>query len=197
MKVMMTHDQHRTEISGPRSDPYGEFKYAWSLYLPESFDGNTFFSIVSQWHTWGSGKDYPPDGGPPTSISISKNTWNIKIQHQDGTEFKTAKQYIPFGSIDGDKGKWTDFYMEVNWQSPKTGGGYLHLWKNGVKVVDYNGPTWFDDKTKGPFFKMGIYKGGAAWRGEEAGAILYCDEFRMGDKSATREQIELPQQPRK
>ncbi|MDD5350366.1 MAG: polysaccharide lyase [Chthoniobacteraceae bacterium] len=197
MKVMMTHDQHRTEVTGPRSEAYGEYKYGWSLFLPETFDGETFFSIVTQWHTWGSGKDYPPDGGPPSSITIAKNQWNLKIQHQDGTEFKTAKQYIPFGSILEDKGKWTDFYMEVNWQSAKTGGGYLRLYKNGVKVVDYNGPTWFDEKTKGPFFKMGIYKGGASWRGDEAGAILYCDEFRIGDKSATREQIDPAKQPRR
>lgn len=196
MKVMMTHDQHRTEVTGPRSAPSGEFKYGWSMFLPETFDGETFFSIVTQWHTWGSGKDYPPDGGPPTSITISKNNWGLKIQHQDGEEFKTTKDVIPFGSILGDKGKWTDFYMEVNWQSPKAGGGYLRLWKNGEKVVDYNGPTWFEEKTKGPFFKMGVYKGGASWKGGEEGTIIFFDEFHMGDKSSTREQIDPAKQPR-
>jgi len=190
MKVMMTHDQHRTEITGPRTEPYGEYKYGWSVYLPENFDGKTFFSIVTQWHTWGSGKDFPPDGGPPTSITIAGDKWLLKIQHQDGEQFKTAKESIPFGSIEGDKGKWTDFYLEVNWQSAKTGGGYFRLWKNGEKVVDYTGPTWFDDKTKGPFFKMGCYKGGASWQGDEQGTIMFFDEFRMGDKDATREQID-------
>ena len=196
LKVMMTHDQHRTEITGPRSEPSGEFKYGWSMFLPENFDGETFFSIVTQWHTWGSGKDYPPDGGPPTSITISKNNWGLKIQHQDGAEFKTTKEVIPFGSILGDKGKWTDFYMEVNWQSPKAGGGYLRIWKNGEKVVDYIGPTWFEEKTKGPFFKMGVYKGGGGWKGEEEDTIMFFDEFRMGDKSSNREQIDPAKQPR-
>src|SRR5262249_33683916 len=120
MKVMLTHDQKRTEMTGPRSEPYGEYKYGWSVFLPEAFDGTSFFSIVTQWHSWGSGKEYPPDGGPPTSISIAKNEWNIKIQYQDGNQFKTAKKYISFGSILPDKGKWTDFMMEVNWQSPTT-----------------------------------------------------------------------------
>jgi hypothetical protein len=196
MKVMMTHDQHRTEVTGPRSLPSGEYKYGWSVFMPEKFDGETFFSIVTQWHTWGSGKDYPPDGGPPTSITISKNAWSLKIQHQDGGEFKTAKEQIPFGSILEDKGRWIDFYMEVNWQSPKAGGGYLRLWKNGVKVVDYSGPTWFEEKTKGPFFKMGVYKGGGGWKGTEEGTILFFDEFRMGDKTSTREQIDPAKQPK-
>lgn len=194
LKVMMTHDQHRTEITGPRSEPYGEYKYGWSVYLPETFDGQTFFSIVTQWHSWGSGKEYPPDGGPPTSITISGDMWLLKIQHQDGEGFKTAKEMISFGSIEGDKGKWTDFYLEVNWQSAKTAGGYFRLWKNGEKVVDYTGPTWFDDKTKGPFFKMGSYKGGASWRGDEQGTIMFFDEFRMGDKDTTREQVDPAKQ---
>lgn len=196
LKTKMTHDQHRSEITGPRSGPSGEFKYGWSLFLPENFDGETHFSIVTQWHNWGSGKEYPPDGGPPTSITISNNTWSMKIQHQEGEELKTAKEVLTFGSIEEDKGKWTDFYMEVNWQSPKAGGGYLRLWKNGVQVINYTGPTWFDGQTKGPYFKMGAYKGGGSWKGEEDRTILFFDEFRMGDKSSTREQIDPALQPR-
>jgi len=196
LKTKMTHDQHRSEITGPRSGPSGEFKYGWSLFLPENFDGETHYSIVTQWHNWGSGKEFPPDGGPPTSITISNNTWSMKIQHQDGEDLKTAKEILTFGGIQEDKGKWTDFYMEVNWQSPKTGGGYLRLWKNGVQVINYAGPTWFDGQTKGPYFKMGAYKGGGSWKGEEDRTILFFDEFRMGDKSSTREQIDPALQPR-
>jgi len=194
MKVSLTHDYHRTEMTGPRSAAYGEFKYGWSLYIPKDFDGTSFFSIVSQWHTWGSGKDYPPDGGPPSSISISKNQWSLKIQHQDGNQFKTAHDYFNFGPIDDDRGKWTDFMADVNWQSAQTGGGFFRLYKNGVKVVDYNGPTWFDDKTKGPFFKAGIYKGSREWKGDPSGAILYVDNFRMGDDKASMDDID-PSKP--
>jgi hypothetical protein len=195
MKVMMTHDKHRSEVTGLRSAPYGEFKYGWSIYLPKDFDGATFFTIITQWHSWGSGKDYvisPP--GPPTCLVISKDKWDLLLRYQDGTSGNATKKNFDLGSIQPDLGKWTDFVMEVNWQSPQTGGGYLRLWKNGQQVVNYEGPTWFDDKTSGPFFKLGIYKGSGGWKGEESRAIAYFDEFRMGDKSISRDAVDPAKQ---
>jgi len=195
MKAMMTHDQHRTEITGPRSAAYGEFKYGWSIYLPKDFDGASWFTIITQWHSWGSGKDYvisPP--GPPTCLVISKDKWDFLLRYQDGTSGNATKKNFDLGSIEADRGKWTDFVMEVNWQSPQTGGGYLRIWKNGQQVVNYEGPTWFDDKTSGPFFKMGMYKGSGTWKGEEQGAIAYFDEFRMGDKSVSHDAVDPAKQ---
>ena len=194
MKVALTHDQHRTEITGLRTEPYGEYKYGWSIFIPESFDSTSWFSIVTQWHTWGSGKFYainPP--GPPTSLNISKDSWQLKLIYQDGATDNSAVKYFNLGPVKPDRGKWTDFVMEVNWQSPSTGGGYLRLFKNGQQVVDYQGPTWFDGKTSGPFFKMGIYKGGGSWKGEESGAILYFDEARAG-KGVTKDQVDPAKQ---
>lgn len=195
MKVMLTHDQHRTEVTGPRSQPYGEFKYGWSIYLPKEFDGNSWFSIITQWHTWGSGKEYvinPP--GPPTCLTVSKGNWDFLLRYQDGDTDNAAGKHFDFGPIEPDLGRWVDFVMEVNWQSPKSGGGYLKLWKDGKLVVDYTGPTWFEDKTSGPFFKMGIYKGAGSWKGEESGAIAYFDEFRMGDKSIPHDAVDPAKQ---
>lgn len=198
MKAMMTHDKYRTEVTGPRSAPYGEFKYGWSIYLPEDFDGTSWFTVITQWHSWGSGKDYvisPP--GPPTSLVISKDKWDLLLRFQDGATGNSTKKNFDLGSITADKGRWTDFVMEVNWQSPQTGGGYLRLWKNGEQVVNYEGPTWFDDKTSGPFFKFGMYKGSGTWKGEESRAIAYFDEFRMGDQSVSREAVDPAKQPAK
>lgn len=195
MKVMLTHDQKRSEMTSLRSAAYGEFKYGWSIYLPKEFDGNSWFSIITQWHSWGSGKDYeinPP--GPPTCLVISKDKWDLLLRYQDGGTDKATKKNFDLGAIEPDRGKWTDFAMEVNWQSPKSGGGYLRLWKNGQKVVDYEGPTWFEDKTSGPFFKMGVYKGAGTWKGEESGAVLYFDEFRMGDKSVSLDAVDPAKQ---
>lgn len=194
MKVMMTHDQKRSEVTGLRSAAYGEFKYGWSLFIPKDFDGKTSFSIITQWHDWGSGKEYAPDGGPPTSMYVANDTWRLKLRYQDGDSAKTVKKEFEFGSIDSYRGKWVDFVMEVNWQSPQSGEGYLRLYRNGEKVIDYSGPTWYQGKVQGPFFKMGIYKGGAAWKGEESQNIMYFDEFRMGDKAVTKEQVDPAKQ---
>ncbi|PTY02939.1 hypothetical protein DB346_07975 [Verrucomicrobia bacterium LW23] len=186
MKVSLRHDKVRSEATSFRSPADGIAKYGWSLYLPNEFDGMTQFSIVSQWHTWGSGRVaiiHPP--GPPTCIVISKNTWSLLLRYQDPDnkeQYMATKKEFSFGDITADKGKWTDFVMEVCWRGPKEGNGYLRLYKNGEKVVDYEGITYFDDATSGPFFKMGVYKGAGKWKGEEAGAVLYCDEFRMAGK---------------
>jgi len=195
LKVMLTHDQHRTEVTSYRSPAYGEAKYGWSIYVPKDFDAESWFSIVTQWHTWGSGKNYtiqPP--GPPSCLTITKGDWQFKLLYQDGDTDKATQKYFPLGPVDPDRGKWTDFTMEVNWQSPQSGGGYLRLYKNGVKVIDYQGPTWFAEKTDGPYWKMGIYKGGGSWKGEESGAILYFDEARMGGPGATLEDVDPAKQ---
>lgn len=195
IRVALVKDQKRSEISTQRVEPYGEFKYGWSIYIPNDFDAKTVFTIVSQWHTYGSGKDYKPDGGPPTSIAMDGDAWSLKVQYQDKDTDNSAHVYIPFGSIQDDRGKWTDFVMEANWQSPQTGGGYIRLYKNGAKVVDYVGPTWFDGKTAGPNFKVGMYRGISHWPGDEAKSILYFDDLRVGGAQSTIKDVDPAQQP--
>ncbi|WFB36254.1 polysaccharide lyase [Kiritimatiellota bacterium B12222] len=196
MKVMMDHKNIRSEMTGYRSAAYGEYKYGWSIFIPENFDGQSSFSIVTQWHDWGTGKEYVQDGGPPTSMYISNDTWRMKLRYQDGMGGdKLTKKEFSFGSIDADRGKWTDFVLEVNWQSPKSGGGYFRLFKDGEQVIDYEGPTWYEEKVQGPFFKMGVYKGAGSWKGDESRAYMYFDEFRMGDASVTKDQVDPAKQP--
>ena len=196
LKVELASTMHRSEITTQHVEPSGEFKYGWSIYIPKDFDYKAWFSIVTQWHSYGTGKKYAPDGGPPTSITITKDgKWSMKIQYQDKDTDKCAKTNFIFGNVEEDMGKWTDFTMEVNWQSPQSGGGYLHLYKNGVKVVDYTGPTWFDGKTSGPYFKTGIYRGSVDWKGEEEKSILYFDDMRVGGNAATLNDVDPAKQP--
>ncbi len=196
LKIELSKSQHRSEITTQHVEPSGEFKYGWSIYIPKDFDYAAWFSIVTQWHSYGTGKQYAPDGGPPTSITIDKKgNWSLKIQYQDKDTDKTTKSVFQFGNVADDMGKWTDFTMEVNWQSPQTGGGYLRLYKNGVKVVDYTGPTWFDGKISGPYFKTGIYRGSVDWKGEEDKSILYFDDMRVGGNAATLSDVDPAKQP--
>ena len=78
----LVHGKERTELVGPRSPEYGVARYGWSMYVPEDFDADTFFTIVTQWHDWGTGKEYPEDGGAPTHLYISKGQWRFKLRHQ-------------------------------------------------------------------------------------------------------------------
>ena len=177
-KISLKLNQHRAEVAGFRSEAYGVARYGWSLYVPKDFDAFTHFSIITQWHSWGSGRESPKDGGPPTSMTISKGKLSLKLLHQGDDGWTSKADYFSLGMADEMRDQWTDFVMEVNWQPPGK-GGWLKLYKNDKLVVDYKGTTWFQDKDKGPYFKMGIYKGGTQWRGTEEGAIIYVDAARM------------------
>jgi hypothetical protein len=183
-KSSVKHTQHRAEISSERSPAYGVARYGWSVYIPQEFDADTFFSIITQWHSWGSGRESPKDGGPPTSITVSKGKLQLKLLHQGDDGWTSKATYFPLGSIEDMRGQWTDWVMEVDWQAPGK-GGWLKLYKNDKLIVDYKGTTWYQDKDKGPYFKFGCYKGGSTWRGTEEGAVLYFDSARMavGDSS--------------
>ena len=177
-KSAVKHTQHRAEISSERSPAYGVARYGWSVYIPKEFDADTFFSIITQWHSWGSGRESPKDGGPPTSITVSKGKLQLKLLHQGDAGWTSKADYFPLGSVEDMRGQWTDWVMEVDWQAPGK-GGWLKLYKNGQLIVDYKGTTWFEEKDKGPYFKFGCYKGGSTWRGTEEGAVLYFDSARM------------------
>lgn len=183
-KIALKLNQHRAEVPGQRSDAYGVARYGWSIYIPKEFDAFTHFSIITQWHSWGSGRESPKDGGPPTSMTISKGKLQLKLLHQGDDGWTSKADYFPLGEVDDMRGRWTDFVMEVNWQGPGK-GGWLKFYRSGKQLIDYKGTTWYADKDKGPYFKFGIYKGSVQWKGTEDGAILYVDAGRMalGEKS--------------
>jgi hypothetical protein len=192
MRTTLTHNDHRSEITSFRARANGEFKYGWSIYLPKEFDGKSWFSIITQWHSWGTGRDYPmAKPGPPTCLTVSNDRLQLKLMYQEKPEDTTAAvKFFDLGPIEGDRDKWMDFVMEVDWQGPTSGKGYLRLFKNGEQILDYKGSTWFDDKLAGPFFKLGTYKGSGTWKGEEPGAVVYSDEFRMTDGSGTKDMVD-------
>ncbi|HSI83948.1 MAG TPA: polysaccharide lyase [Candidatus Methylacidiphilales bacterium] len=177
-KTALSKEQIRAEVPGPRCEAYGITRYGWSMFVPKDFDALTQFSIVTQWHSWGTGKESPNDGGPPTCLVIDKGNIHMKLLRQGDEGWTSKADYFQLGSIDDMRGVWTDWVLEINWQGPGK-GGWLKLYKNDKLVVDHKGTTWYDEKDKGPYFKFGIYKGKNKWKGEEATTVLYFDSARM------------------
>lgn len=177
-KAALKLDMRRAEVAGHRSEASGIARYGWSIYVPKEFDARTHFTIITQWHSWGSGRESPKDGGPPTCLTIDKGGIHLKLLRQGDDGWTSKADYFPLGTIDDMRGRWTDWVMEVNWQGPGK-GGWLKLYKEDKLVIDYKGTTWYDGKERGPYFKMGLYKGSRPWKGTEEGAILYLDSARM------------------
>jgi hypothetical protein len=56
--------------------------------------------------------------------------------------------------------------------------------------VDYTGSTYYDfPEEKGPYFKMGNYKGTSKWKGTGP-RELFFDEYRMGNAASYYAQVD-------
>lgn len=152
----------RSELKLPKVEPESEYWYGVSIFIPSDWVIDTTPEIVTQWHSepdFDLGEDWR---NPPLAILIDGDHWRI-VNHWDKEKVTLSEQYdgsvtyLP-GKIQ--KGVWTDWKVHAKWRSSSV-DGKLEIWKDGVLVVDKNGPNTFNDKM-GPYFKMGIYK--FAWK---------------------------------
>jgi hypothetical protein len=177
---------YRTEVSGPGSELGKEYWYGFSIFLPDDYAADKVWEIVSQWHGVPDFKIGENWRNPVMALSTDGGRWGFvsrwdpKRNTFEGgkREYGGTKKYDlgPYRT-----GVWTDWVVHVKW-SFKT-DGILEVWRNGKKVVRQKGPNAFNDK-KGPYFKMGLYKG---WKKSESPSdavssrLLYHDEFRMAE----------------
>ena len=120
------------------------------------------------------------DGGKWSLV----NRWDAKRNtFESGKKVYGGAHRYDFGPYK--TGVWTDWVFHVKWSYQAD--GILEIWKNGEKVVDQKGPNTFND-AKGPYFKMGLYKG---WKDPDRPSdavnkrVLYHDEFRMAGADAS------------
>jgi hypothetical protein len=175
----------RAEIRQP-SDVEAERWYGFSNYLPADFVTDPLAEKIAQWHEvpdFDKGENWR---SPPVSMGIENGRYYVHIMWAaaavNTNNTKDGEKRIDLGPVD--KSKWNDwvFHIKFSYKSD----GILEIWKNKEKVLTYNGPNSFNDKTY-PYFKIGIYKWG--WNGwasysPESKRVLYYDEVRIGDEHA-------------
>lgn len=185
---------YRTEVSGPGSQVGKEYWYGFSIFLPDGYITDNVWEIVAQWHgvpdfdigeTWRN---------PVMALSTNGGRWTL-LNRWDAKANTFAEGKRKYGGTKRyDLGKyrtgvWTDWVVHVKWSYHQD--GFLEVWKDGKKIVHQEGPNAFNDK-KGPYFKMGIYKG---WKNPQkpsdavARRLLYHDEFRMAGPGARYEDV--------
>ena len=94
---------------------------------------------------------------------------------------------------------WTDFVVHVRWscrdakplaaRCQAMPQGFLQVWKDGKQVVNYTGPTVYNDQYR-VFWKAGIYKG--MWvntNSHVSKRVVYHDEFRIGDSNSSYAEV--------
>jgi hypothetical protein len=187
-------DSYRTEVSGPGAEINKEYWYGFSIFLPDDYVPDHIWEIVAQWHAVPDFKLGEQWRNPVLALSTTAGRWGIvtRWDAKRNTFESGRRQYG--GQRDYDLGPyrrnvWTDWVVHVKWSYGPD--GLLQVWKNGEKVIDQTGPNAFND-AKGPFFKMGLYKG---WQKPETPSdavskrALYHDEFRMAGPDASYEDV--------
>jgi len=181
----LMHNGRRAELvkGGLLSPMLSERWYGLSIFLPLNWvndDGNGGWIVFAQWHGSPDLSSGDMWRSPPLALEISTNKWIIDYRYDPNfiTTHNPSGHYAWTGSMTEDKGKWTDWVFHVRWDYSET--GFLEVWKNGVQVADYHGPIGYND-VKGPYFKMGIYRGGA---NSICPRVVYHDELRMGDENS-------------
>ena len=185
---------YRTEVSGPGSQVGKEYWYGFSIFLPTDYVPDNVWEIVAQWHgvpDFKIGEDWR---NPVTALSTTDGKWGL-VSRWDAKEntFQGGKRSYG-GTHKYDlgpyrTGAWTDWVVHVKWSYGPD--GFLDVWKNAEKVIEQKGPNAFNDK-KGPYFKMGLYKG---WKNPSRPSdaisqrVLYHDEFRMAGGGARYEHV--------
>ncbi len=185
---------NRTEVSGPRADIGKEYWYGFSIFLPEDYVPDRVWEIVAQWHSVPDFDVGEKWRNPVMALSTTGgrwgwvNRWDAKRNTFQGgvRQYGGVREY-DLGPYE--TGVWTDWVMHVKWSYDQD--GIAEVWKDGRKVIDQSGPNAFND-ARGPFFKMGLYKG---WGdpGTSCDAVkkrvIYHDEFRMGGADASYEDV--------
>jgi hypothetical protein len=148
--------------------------YSFAIYLPSKeypFDPSN--EVISQWHQGGS---------PAISLRIQKDEFYLRLP-------ATApdKKWINISLGKAQKDQWTEFVLHVIHSG--TDHGLIQVWKNGEKLITYQGPNNYDHMRL-PVWKIGIYK--AIWNNNETPSskrVVFFDDIKVGDASMNYEKM--------
>ena len=172
-----------------------EHWYGFSVFLPEGFAINDNWEAVAQWHgtpDFGIGESYRSAAMAlytgNANLSETRGEWTVNVRWDskrntfvDEEPVYEGIKTFEFGPYE--TGVWTDWVFHVKWSYKSD--GFLEIWKNRIKVLGRGGPNCFNDAV-GPYFKMGIYRGG---RGAGEARTIYHDEFKMADANSIYEDV--------
>lgn len=150
----------RSEISGPGEGATKFERWYGVAFYPVNLSGNDL--SVIQWHQNTSVSI------PPMSLWVSGNNWSM-VHTKEGQGVNNI--YSTLAPIE--MNKWAIFVFHIKWSNQTD--GLLEVWKDGIKVLTYNGITGY---VNGNYLKCGIYQ----WDGVSSQQILYIDEVRIANE---------------
>jgi hypothetical protein len=196
-------NSYRTETTTSSSNnPIQFFKTHWfgfSMYIPTGWEISNTWEVLFQFHhtpvDWST---YKGGFSPVLAIRFDSNSDQYLMrqiyvqtpesQHQPSDRREAFHTILP-GAVA--PGRWTDWVLEYrpDWRNISDGGiGVTRFWRDGVKVIDYQGPNACNSQYT-PYLKFGCYK--SAWKDRNHSdpvkeRVYYFDEFRAsyGDQGS-------------
>jgi hypothetical protein len=170
--------------------PGDEFWWGFRVLVPDEWVHEWADVVIQQVHAQPMLEEGEQWRSPPFSINIQDGRWRVWSRWDDDpiTSGAFGKQNVwDAGPVQ--KGEWVDWIIHSRWSYQPSGhaddDGLLEVWRvtNGstVKVVDYRGPTYYNDKRQG-YLKLGIYKW--PWNHGPTDVdrlLLYYDQIRVAD----------------
>ena len=176
------HGRSRAEIR--RSDHPAqmgqELWYSVRVLIPESYNDP---GIWEDFGPWLMQMHQSPDPGedwhyPPLHVWLKYDLeWQVETYYskvaQMENRFDGLERVIHYRSGPGGVklGQWTTLTWHALWTHEDD--GLLEFWIDGEQVIDYRGPTCFNDSA-GPWPKLGIYRGSAIL----GTMVVYHDDYR-------------------
>ena len=120
---------------------------------PESTASTWNWAVVADFHNANPGggqANFQINAWPVTAIASDRPT-GLGFQIAYGDQLNPTVQRFPIGPLVRDV--WYDFVYHVRWSSNTD--GFFTAWVNGVKKMDYAGPTIYPGQ--GCYFKLANY----------------------------------------
>ena len=189
-KHELQHCANRAEVHMQKTKIGETYWQRWSMYVPKNYvNRSSGAHIFAQWAAYPKQKTTQlPCQGIGHYLALDRKTQKLMYvvqasSHKNGQGGGFCKQF-PLQPLNAmTKGKWLDFVQYAKWTGQSD--GFIQLWlrvEGGAykKVMDYHGPTWWDDEGDGPYFKMGLYKGMDNWvGGGRRSAVIYTDFYEL------------------
>ena len=123
------------------------------MFLPKRFPVVDTRLVLAQWKHHDE-EDQGIIGNPVVAIRYNKGILRVTLQ-------TTTQKINLFKTREEIRGKWIDFKFEIKFTRKKN--GFLRVWINNNKVVDYKGRVAYTKKEGYPLpgrfhFRFGIYR---------------------------------------
>ena len=173
--------QTRT-VNRPRAELYEQYRapfhrpieYQFRVFIPNEWHNDNVRALIAQWHATPDLHLNEVSRSPNLALDMRGDQLLVKLQtssvavHHDN---RTAMVHdVLYRSDPIKKNQWYQFKVQVNWSW--SADGYVKLWIQNKQVVDYVGPTAYQD-CYGPYFKMGIYR-----QDSPNTFVMYADDYQ-------------------